>query len=368
MSANAATSNWGADGNGRTLYRVRFSSDGFATQRTSDTYNTFALFGGLPANTLCVSSVAAVGNDGTVTAYADLGSTRTLVLWTDGGNGPGTTYVAEVSTDGFSTLNIASTTLNVSAVFGAGGEGSGLQANTTHEFRVKAVNGPNSSAYITLTATATLAAQPSGGALARVEVSSAGLTWGANGNPVGTTYYAQVSTDGFATLNASSQTLAYSATFFSLTPNTTQYLRVAAVNRNGVWSSFVVGPATATLAAQPVSGAYGVVAVSSAGLAWGANGNPVGTTYYAQVSTDGFATLNASSRTLAYSATFFSLESNTTHYLRVAAVNRADTWSGFEVLAATATWAAAPSASSATVSFSSVALGWSAGANHGGTT
>ncbi|MBI5622135.1 MAG: fibronectin type III domain-containing protein, partial [Elusimicrobia bacterium] len=262
-------------------------------QRTSDTYNTFALFGGLPANTLCVSSVAAVGNDGTVTAYADLGSTRTLILppglaaptfasvqtgsvtvaWTDGGNGPGTTYAAEVSTDGFGTVNLSSLTLNLAVVFGSGGAGSALIPNTSYYFQVQSSAGVNTSAFVGLGSTVTLPNQPAGTTVLSVGAGEVNLSWSANGNPdPGTVYEVWRASDAaFSIEVATTQVASPAHTAAGLEASTTYYFRIRTAGRAGSMSAYDAAVSTRTnppLPQAPGTPAGSGLGVSSISWTW----------------------------------------------------------------------------------------------------
>lgn len=201
---------------------------------------------------------------------------------------------------------------------------SDLSTNTAAAIIVKGVNanyylGSSTGLPATSASTSTLAVAPLGASF-NLYVSSVSLTWNRNTNPAGTTFAAQISTDVFLTLNASSQTLNASATFFALAGNTSFYLRAAAVSFGGAITAFSSVPvAAATPAAAPVSPAA-TVHLSSIAFSWGAAGNRPGTLYVAEISTDGFASVNFSSQTLNSSATFFNLISFTTYYLRVQAI------------------------------------------------
>ena len=98
--------------------------------------------------------------------------------WLANGNPALTLYEARVSTDGFSTLNVSSFTPSLSAVFGAGGAGDDLLANTTHWFRVRGVS--HAGAYgglAELGEIATLAQAADGFAFKEVFETSATVTW-----------------------------------------------------------------------------------------------------------------------------------------------------------------------------------------------
>ncbi|MBI4370753.1 MAG: fibronectin type III domain-containing protein, partial [Elusimicrobia bacterium] len=367
VAASSITANWGANGNPiGTAYLAQISTDSFATvNASSQTLNTNTAFLGLTANTTYYFQVRAVGHNGQATAFTALASTMTLlqapgaaataftvvdlasvtVQWTSGGNGTGTTYTAQISTDNFTTVNFSSATLNLSAFFGTGGAGAALTPNTTYFFQVRAVSGGNASAFLSLGSTATLAAQPASPALTVVGLSSTAFNWSANGNPSGTSYRAQISTDGFATVNSSSATLNAAAAFAGLVPNTTYFLRVAAAGHNGQTTAFAATLTTATYAAAPTAAAAANLGTSSITANWSANANPAGTTYLVQISTDNFTTVNASSSTLNLSALFgtggagAALTPNTTYFFQVQAVGHNGSATAFVALPSTPTLA-----------------------------
>lgn len=122
----------------------------------------------------------------------------------------------------------------------------GLAANTTHYFRVRAVNVAGQlTAYTASFATATLAATPVSPGFSSVYVSSVAFSWSGAGNPAGTVYQAEASSTAFATLAGSSQTLNTSATFFALNTGTVFAFRVRAVNRNAVPTAYTTAVSTA---------------------------------------------------------------------------------------------------------------------------
>ena len=126
-----------------------------------------------------------------------------------------------------------------------------------------------------------------------------------------------------------------------LAPNTTYFLRVGATyGSNNNYAAAT--PASTSTLAKPPTGLFRNLFLSSGSLTWTANSNPAGTVYLAQVSTDAFATVNESSRTLSLSATFQSLLPNTTHHLRVQALNHNSVPSSFVTVAATSTLAETP--------------------------
>jgi len=392
VAASALSVNWSAAGNrAGTVYEAQLSTDAFTTLVASSlTANTSASFTALSANTAYASRVRAFGAGGGVTAYAALPSTTTLLLaptapaspfttvdaasatvaWGNGGNGAGTVYVVQLSTDSFATVNVASSTFNLAAIFGTTGEGPALAANTTYFSRVRAENGPALSAWVSLGSTATLAAAPGVPAAASAGTATFVFSWGASGNPSDTRYDVELSTDGFATVSASSRPAGAGASFAGLAANTTYFARVLARNRGGVPTGYAVSAATSTSAAAPLASAPSSVSVSAIRAYWGSNGNAAGSIYLAEISTDSHVTLNASSSTANAYADFGGLTGNTTYQLRVRAQGNASQ-SGYVSLGSTATLAYAPSATafaSAGVHFSSANLTWTNSGNDATTT
>ncbi|MDD5303575.1 MAG: fibronectin type III domain-containing protein, partial [Elusimicrobia bacterium] len=167
-------------------------------------------------------------------AFTGVAATALTLNWTGGANPSYTVYEVNAATSaGFSAP--------VSTSFAAAVSSSpaSLAPNTTYYFRVRAVNLDGvPTAFLATQATATLAAAPASPAAGPVHITSGVFTWSGGANPPDTLYTAQVSSDNFFSLTDSSDTLATSATFFTLTPGTQYFLRVRAVNRNGVTSVF----------------------------------------------------------------------------------------------------------------------------------
>ncbi len=167
-------------------------------------------------------------------SFSALAATALTFGWSAGANPSYTVYELNAAT---STAFAAP----VSTTFAAAVSSSpaNLAPNTTYYFRVRAVNLDGvPTAYLATQATATWAAVPAAPAAGPVHITSGVFTWSGGVNPVGTLYTAQVSSDNFFSLTDSSNTLATSATFFTLTPGTQYYLRVRAVNRSSTASAF----------------------------------------------------------------------------------------------------------------------------------
>ncbi|MCX5787555.1 MAG: fibronectin type III domain-containing protein [Elusimicrobia bacterium] len=134
-----------------------------------------------------------------------------------------------------------------------------------------------------LASRATLAASPAGFAAVRISSTSATFSWSAAGNPSGTPYRLERSTTG-ATANFSPwiTTLDTAATDGYLSPATTFYYRLAAVNADGVLSAYTPAAAVVTPSADAppaptnVSGA----AVARNAIRWTWTGNSMNETGY----------------------------------------------------------------------------------------
>lgn len=198
----------------------------------------------------------------------------------------------------------------------------GLRGNTTYYTRLRASYlGEDWTGYTPNASFQTLPATPTPQGFAAVHYSSLTVAWDGAANGPGTRYFVQYGgepgflTGGFANTTASSYT------FSGLSPNTTYFVRLKAIGDLGDETAYVQFGSTITAAVTPSSTAP--CAVSSVTLAayWGANGNPAGTLYLVRYSTDAFASVQGSSLTAAVSAAFSGLTPNTTHYVRVSALN-----------------------------------------------
>lgn len=181
------------------------------------------------------------------------------------------------------------------------------------------------------------AAAPSTAPVSAVSTSALTAHWVDAFNPAGTDYRSDLSTDAFSTLNASSRTANLFATFAALLPNTTYFLRVLAFNADGAPSAPTDLEATATLANPPAGGALSAVDSVSVALSWDANGNPPGTRYRVQSSTDAFAHVSVESLFSSTSATLGGLQPGTTYDFRVQAVGVGGAPTDFLALGSTTT-------------------------------
>jgi hypothetical protein len=413
VQANLIAVSWSANSNplSITTYTVALSTDAvFPNTFTGTVFVSTVPGGALPtatvigliANTTYFAFAAATNWNNVSTSYTALGSTSTLalapavssvsfaavgstnlsVLWSANGDpAPWTTYVVQASTaSDFSGTLIAVTTTP------AGSPSApliGLTANTTYFARAAAVNNNGiSSSFTNLGSTITNAAIPTflSPAFSAVGSTTATLSWLADGNPLGvTTYTVTLSpSSSFSTANPGNVTISTLATLTpprgtltGLSPNTTYFGFVAALNADGSNTNYSVLGATATLANAP-----GVAAITFTGLAmssfsvnWSANSNPLSlTTYTVQASTASDFNVAATSFTMstapagAPAATFNGLSANTTYFVRVQAINYGGTLTAFTSLGSTVTSPVtlqAPTPGSLIVTASSISATWS---------
>ncbi len=170
-------------------------------------------------------------------------------------------------------------------------------------------------------ATSTRPPPPAGGAVSAVFESSVTATWAVASPATG---YLLVASTGPALpadpIAASSATASSTATVAGLGPNATYYFSVSACAQG--CSAFVSIGSTITLAAPAAGLASVSVSSSVVSLSWSGGGNPAGTAYLVQRSTDG-ATFATASTATAVAAQDPGLIGGGTYYYRVVAVNGA---------------------------------------------
>ncbi len=285
------------------VYRVELSTgSGFTgTILSSTTVKAAggAYFGSLLPNTTYYGRVTARSWSGAETSsamgsrvtYAAAPSVLSLAAvnvssvslsWNANSNPSWTRYEVTCSTDDF--VSGVSTPIALgdghTAVTGVV---SGLAADTTFWFRVRAFNSDGASAaYADTVSSITLSFTPS---LSGMEISSDTLriAWGANGNPSWTRYVAENIVAG-SSISAQA-VLAWRET--GLAPNTTYQYRVKAVNGSGISSGWAVFWSTSTLAVAPPAPEFAGVAVSSVNYRINVDVNPGWTEYGVGISSDG---------------------------------------------------------------------------------
>lgn len=395
VATGQITANWtDALNPAGTRYVAQVSTEsGFNTiTASSNTANTNAVLAELTNNTTYFLRVRAVNFSGGSSAQVSLGSTSTLAMvptaglytvgtvstlqanWTSPSHGPGLRYEAVISsgaspsTNGF-TDNFTSSTYNTSALF------SGLSVNTTYFVDVRAFNNNNVvTAYVSLVSTATLPNDPGAAALSGVATGQITANWTDGSNPAGTRYRAQLSADfNFTDILASSVTANVNALLTGLTPNTTYFLRVRAINFSGGSSALLSLGSTSTLAAVPTSVAFSSVSTGSLQANWAAAANGTGVRYEAVLSsgsspsTNGFAG-NQTSTTLNIFALFSGLSVNATYFADVRAINNNSVTSAYQSLGSTVTVPFGPGASAlSAVATGQVTTSWTDGGNPAGT-
>jgi kumamolisin len=196
--------------------------------------------------------LAALTVPSTITAvtpeFTNVGSSSITVNWSSAGQLAGTVYTAQISTNGFSTVNVSSLTKNAFASFGTGGAGPALVPATTYYFEVQAASGAFTGVLSSLGFTDTLAAAPLAPSLGQVWGSSLTMSWTANGNPAGTAYRVDYWLPSGSTL--SMITTSVSPTLTGLAGGGTYYLTVGALNGLGQLAPSGVILSTVTIA-QP---------------------------------------------------------------------------------------------------------------------
>jgi hypothetical protein len=251
------------------------------------------------------------------------------------------------------------------ALTGAALTQAGLSTNTAYGARVSALNA-GGEGPLTAAATAyTLATPPTNAALKQVQTSSITLSWSANTNPPGTQYQAQLWTTGGATTTLTLTGL--TTTFTMLSPQTTYYLGLAAINGNGFVTPAAVILTTTTLPgplSSPPPTPTGLMAtalgLSSMTWTWSAVFGATGYNFYPSTGGPAITLIGAA-------LTQAGLSTNTAYGARVSALN-AGGESPLTAAATTYTLAAAPMNAALTqVQTSSITLSWSANSNPPGT-
>ena len=359
VGTGAIQANWAANGNRYpgTRYRVLVSTaadplaPAGAVVSSSYTYNLYLSSAGLTPNATRYFAVAAVNQNGELTAWTAPAGTATLAnlplsavstfsavtsggftaAWNANANPVGTQYQVQVSTAQDFNAGAAGQTASVAPIGGEAYAFSGLLSNRDYYFRVRALNlNGVYSGYAELGSTRTLGlAAPAPLPVTQVSNYSITGSWSLVAGATGYTLAASENS-GIAPspVYASSVTAGTLAELSGLALNSTYYLFVKAVGP-GDESPWALYPATSTLANIPTVPGTPFSAVTDSGfsLTWGANANPLGATRYTvQVSTAlDFNAGVTNQVTLATApaagpmATFTGLSSDAYYYARVRA-------------------------------------------------
>lgn len=375
VSSDTVSLAWSAAGNpSGTVFEVDEGSDGVTYLPFSTTTAVALLAQGLvPASTHWFR-LRALNGDSVPTAYAAAVTTRTLPTLP---GVPGTPVaVAQSTADiswswgaapyaaGYQVYRASQTSELLASPTGAGFVLTGLGPNGLSGIVVRAVN-PTGPGALSGAATAySLASTPAAFALSAVSSAAISLTWGAAGNPTGTVYDLQGSTD-VVTYATYSTTTATSLTFFPLPPATTYSFRLRAANDDAVATSFTAAVTTRTRLAPPaVPGVPTAVALSTGDLSWSWAPAASATTYRLVRASAPAQVLASLSTT---TAVLSGLLPNSLSGVAVQAVN--ETAVSALTAAATAHSLALAPASLAVVQVATTAVlvGWDAGTNSAGT-
>ncbi len=402
-SSTTLTVAWSANGNpvAITTYTVMVSTDLTFSGAASVTLSTrpaaatpSAQLIGLLSNTTYYLRIKANGVGGTDSAYVTLGSTSTWAAapitpvllpiaadqitasWTAPGNPAATLYLLQTSTlAAFNGVVTSSYTYNLAVTT------AGLVANTSYYFQALAIaNDGVATSFTALGSTVTFASIPASAVstFPSVASSSMSVAWSANGNPTGTIYIAVLSTA--SDFNAFASSVSFttapaagpSATFSGLSPYTTYYFEVAAMNRAGLVTAYAVLGSTMTqpptLHAPGISGITGIFTTSMTAV-WSLEPGATGYILVASTLATNPPSVVWSSSVVAgmatTTATVTGLLPNTTYFLFVQAVSSGATGS-YGQFAPTATHPTTPTAAGTAffeVGFTSVTVSWSANGN-----
>lgn len=215
-----------------------------------------------------------------------------------------------------------------------------LTPNTTVQRFVTTFTDWGDSLPSVVLSTHTLAAEPAAGSPVFSGMGDASLTvnWtsGSPANPAYTVYEVVRSTHSdFSAAVSTSYVIGVSSSPSGLSSNTTYHFRVRAVNADNIPTAFTTTLSTASLSSAPGSPAFDGVHVTSVAFSWSASGNPAGTLYRAEVSSDNFFTITDSSLTLLTGTTFFNLSPGTQYFFRALAQNRNEVDSSYSATAST---------------------------------
>ncbi|MFC1679517.1 fibronectin type III domain-containing protein, partial [Elusimicrobiota bacterium] len=205
----------------------------------------------------------------------------------------------------------------------------GLDPGTTYFFRSGSLNWIKQPNYTYLASSSTLANDPgtTTPTYDEVDISSMTIQWLANSNGPGTRYRVDVDIDPGFSGPTSSITFGLDGLLESLTPNSTYYAQVKAINPNNVSSGYTDLGSTITKANFPTAAdpPWDPVNSSSMTVKWsaGSPANPGWTGYEVDISSKSdFETETIlSSTTFNLWAEFTSLQVDTTYFARVRAKN-----------------------------------------------
>ena len=278
----------------------------------------------IASTTIISTPKVTLANPPVFISYSDVTNTQITVNWSENSNPLNVTkYVCEVSSiSTFSEIISSSVTYNLYFTV------DNLQPNTTYYFRVKAINHEEvATNWVEFPTKVTLCSEPDNVGWGSVAENAVDVYYGAGSppNPSNTIYRVELSTKvEFDVITASVESTcgANGVTIHGLTPNTTYYARVIAINWENIASTTAVSSAKVTLARIPIFSAYTIITSSSITVEWEPNNNPLYVTRYeCEVSSTIPFTVFISTLTYNLYFTAENLRPNTTYYLRARAIN-----------------------------------------------
>jgi hypothetical protein len=349
ISATGFSANWNSVP-GATGYQLDVSSDNFATFLTG--YNSKSVTGltetltGLTAQTsyqyrvryVYASGVsgnsnvisATTGTAGTPPPTAPLATSPSGVAFTSfvanwNAAAGATSYQLDVSDNDFTTFI---TGYNSKSVSGNSAIVSGLDANSTFKFRVRAMNAGGTSGNSNVISVTTLPVAPV--AVSATNISAAGFSANWNSVPGATGYQLDVSNDNFTTFISgynSKNVTGISETLSGLTSATSYQYRVRYVFTNGVSANsniitVITGAAGTTPPLAPIAISASGITLTSFVANW--NAATGATDYQLDVSDDNFVTFLTGYNSKSISGTtevISGLASNALFKFRVRAIN-----------------------------------------------
>ncbi|MDE2290955.1 MAG: fibronectin type III domain-containing protein, partial [Elusimicrobia bacterium] len=308
VSSETVSLSWASGGNrAGTLFELQRSTDGSSYASLISTSALSYLDVGLSSTTTYDYRVRALNHDAVGTSYSSVASTVTqvqapgapgtpsgsvlsdsAVLWSWTAAAGATSYKVTAASDAATQLAAPSV-----ASFTASGYG-------PNSLSAVVVRGTNAGGDGPLSASATvytLALTPTTLAVTAVASTTVSLTWNANGNPAGTRFEVQSSTDQVNYSTVSTGTAA-AAALTALAPSTTYWFRERAVNGDGVATVYDFTASTKTLPPNPAAPGKPVgVALSSADVSWSWSAATDAASYSVVLASDPAVTLATTSAT-----------------------------------------------------------------------
>lgn len=357
-----------------TSYTVRAStaSDFSLVQSSSGTFLSTSVLNGLVGNTSYFFNATAYNphNEGSVASASTFtftlaapplkqsvvgGANQVSITWNANVNSPGTFYQVEISTHQDFSLIFASQLLTENTT-----TFTGLPSNTTTYVRARAINRDNIASDFADFGSDNGVALPVTASDFKVHRTSVTVTVNSS-NPQGTTVYLSttsgvfISTSvypfaaGLSSAGVTSEVSANAAVLSigSLTPNTSYSFYLFAVNNVGLPTEFrTVNAGTYTLSDVPQAGQVTSISTYTVNYNWTQAGlvanNPVGTTYYAQISTSSDFSTYSETSTWTLGVSSSNLFANTTYFIRLQSFNFNSLRSTYSIVTATSTWSAVP--------------------------